>query len=73
MGGNAKRKAAGGFAGRPPLLDANQRAKLIDLHSRGEHSIAELAKRFNLSEPGVYKYVAREKRLRSEPGSSSTT
>ncbi|NRI68757.1 resolvase [Rhodococcus sp. MS16] len=73
MEGNARRKATGGFAGRTPLLDAKQQAKLFDLHSRREHSIAELAKMFNLSKPGVYKYVAREKNLRSEPGSSSTT
>ncbi|OYD70721.1 recombinase family protein [Rhodococcus sp. OK302] len=73
MEGNARRKAAGGFTGRTPLLDAKQQAKLFDLHSRREHSIAELAKMFNLSKPGVYKYVAREKNLRSAPGSSSTT
>jgi DNA invertase Pin-like site-specific DNA recombinase len=67
MEGNARRKAAGGFAGRKPLLDPAQQAELYDQHQRGEYSIAELSKRFNLSQAGIYKYLAREKTRRNAP------
>jgi DNA invertase Pin-like site-specific DNA recombinase len=67
MEGNARRKAAGGFAGRKPILDPAQQSELFDQHQRGEHSIAELAKRFNLSQAGLYKYLAREKARRNAP------
>ncbi|UNN05263.1 recombinase family protein [Rhodococcus opacus] len=67
MEGNARRKAAGGFAGRKPILDPAQQSELYDQHQRGEYSIAELAKRFNLSQPGIYKYLAREKTQRNAP------
>ena len=69
MEGNARRKAAGGFAGRKPILDPAQQSELFDQYQRGEHSIAELAKRFNLSQAGLYKYVAREKTRRNAPPS----
>ena len=47
MEGNARRKAAGGFAGRKPLLNPAQQSELYDLHNAG-HSVAELTKRFNI-------------------------
>lgn len=67
MEGNARRKAAGGFAGRKPVLDPAEQAELYDQHQRGDYSIAELAKRFNLSQAGIYKYLAREKTRRNAP------
>ena len=68
MEGNARRKAAGGFAGRKPRLSPGQQSELYDLHKAG-HSVVELAKRFNLSQPGLYKYLAREKARRNAPAS----
>lgn len=64
MEGNARRKAAGGYAGRKPLLDAAQQSELYELHQQGGASVAELMQRFNLSQPGLYKYLAREKKQR---------
>lgn len=69
MEGNARRKAAGGFSGRKPLLDATQQSELYDLHQSGGHSIAELSKLFGLSQAGLYKYLAREKNRRNTPAS----
>jgi DNA invertase Pin-like site-specific DNA recombinase len=70
MEGNARRKAAGGFAGRKPRLNPAQQSELYDLHKAG-HSVSELTKRFNLSQPGLYKYLAREKARRNAPTSSA--
>lgn len=64
MEGNARRKAAGGFVGRKPLLGASQQSELYDLHQQGDNSAAELMQRFNLSHAGLYKYLAREKARR---------
>nr|WP_072691459.1 recombinase family protein [Rhodococcus marinonascens] len=66
MEGNARRRAAGGFSGRKPRLDAAEQSQLYDLHRSGEHSVAELSKLFNLSQPGLYKTLAREKSRRSD-------
>lgn len=71
MEGNARRKAAGGFSGRKPLLDPAQQAQLYDLHRSGGHSIAELSKLFNLSQAGLYKYLAREKNRRNTSDSTA--
>ena len=68
MEGNARRKAAGGFAGRKPRLNPAQQSELYDLHKAG-HSVSDLTKRFNLSQPGLYKYLAREKARRNAPTS----
>ncbi|WP_072691692.1 recombinase family protein [Rhodococcus marinonascens] len=67
--GNARRRAVGGFSGRKPRLDAVQQSRLYDLHQSREYSVAELSKRFNLSQAGVYKNLAREKSRRITPDS----
>lgn len=70
MEGNARRKAAGGFAGRKPLLNPAQQSNSTTLHTAG-HSVAELTKRFNLSQPGLYKYLTREKARRNDAPTSA--
>jgi DNA invertase Pin-like site-specific DNA recombinase len=71
MEGNARRKAAGGFSGRKPKLNAAQQSELYDLHQRGDASVAELMQRFHLSQPGLYKYLAREKSRRNAADSTN--
>lgn len=61
MEGNARRKAAGGFPGRKPLLDPVRQAELYDLHESGARSVSELMRMFGVSRAGLYQYLARER------------
>lgn len=55
--GMAIARAKGRLRGRQPKLSARQRALLIDLQAKGEHTIAELAEVFSVSRPTVYRVL----------------
>ena len=55
--GMAIARAKGRLRGRQPKLSARQRALLIDLQAKGEHTIAELAEMFSVSRPTVYRVL----------------
>lgn len=63
----AQRKAKGAFKGRKPKLTPEQQSEMFDLHERHKVPVPELMKRFPLSQPAVYQYLARERTLRSSP------
>nr|GLK40323.1 hypothetical protein GCM10017611_71970 [Rhodococcus wratislaviensis] len=43
---------------------------VVHAHLDAGHSVAELTKRFNLSQPGLYKYLTREKARRNDAPTS---
>ena len=55
--GMAIARAKGRLRGRQPKLSARQRALLIDLQAKGEHTIAELAEMFSVPRPTVYRVL----------------
>jgi DNA invertase Pin-like site-specific DNA recombinase len=58
--GMAIARANGQLKGKPPKLNARQRAHRIKLHQAGEHSIAEIAELFSVSRATVYRELTSE-------------
>jgi DNA invertase Pin-like site-specific DNA recombinase len=59
--GMAIAKAKGKLRGKQPKLTTRQQAHLVQLHSAGEHTIAELAELFAVSRPTVYRVLERNR------------
>ncbi|WP_433489870.1 recombinase family protein [Nocardia grenadensis] len=57
--GMAIAKAKGKLRGKQPKLSARQRARLVELHRAGTHTIVELAELFSVSRPTVYRVLQR--------------
>ncbi|MEU4038699.1 helix-turn-helix domain-containing protein [Streptomyces collinus] len=52
-------RAKGKLKGKQPKLSARQQAHLVEQHSTGEHSIADLAELFSVSRATVYRVLER--------------
>jgi DNA invertase Pin-like site-specific DNA recombinase len=59
--GMAIAKAKGKLRGKQPKLTARQQAHLVQLHTAGGHTIAELAELFSVSRPTVYRVIERHR------------
>jgi DNA invertase Pin-like site-specific DNA recombinase len=59
--GMAIAKSKGKLRGKQPKLTTRQQAHLVQLHSAGEHTIAELAELFAVSRPTVYRVLERHR------------
>lgn len=59
--GMAVARAKGKLKGRQPKLTPKQRAELVKMHGKGEHSISDLAELFAVSRPTVYRVLAADK------------
>jgi DNA invertase Pin-like site-specific DNA recombinase len=59
--GMAIAKAKGKLRGKQPKLSARQQAHLVQLHTAGSHTIAELAELFSVSRPTVYRVLERHR------------
>jgi DNA invertase Pin-like site-specific DNA recombinase len=57
--GMAIAKAKGKLRGKQPKLSVAQQRHLLQLHREGKHTIVELAERFNVSRPTVYRVIDR--------------
>jgi DNA invertase Pin-like site-specific DNA recombinase len=57
--GMAVARAKGKLRGKQPTLSAKQQAHLVQLHSAGDHSIADLAELFSVSRATVYRVLER--------------
>jgi DNA invertase Pin-like site-specific DNA recombinase len=57
--GMAIAKAKGRLKGRAPKLSTARQAHLLKLHAAGEHTIVELAERFEVSRQTVYRVLER--------------
>jgi DNA invertase Pin-like site-specific DNA recombinase len=57
--GMAIARANGKLKGKPPKLNARQRAHLLKLLQTGDHTIAELAELFSVSRATIYREIAR--------------
>ncbi|GAA1585137.1 hypothetical protein GCM10009789_43520 [Kribbella sancticallisti] len=54
-------KAKGKLRGKQPKLTGRQQAHLVQLHTAGEHTIAELAELLTVSRPTVYRVLQRHR------------
>jgi DNA invertase Pin-like site-specific DNA recombinase len=61
--GMAIARAKGRLKGRAPKLSPARQAHLLKLHAAGEHTIAELAERFEVSRQTVYRVLERAARV----------
>jgi DNA invertase Pin-like site-specific DNA recombinase len=57
--GMAVARARGKLRGKPPKLTTRQQTHLVQLHTAGEHSIADLAEMLSVSRATVYRTLAR--------------
>ncbi len=57
--GMAVAKAKGRLRGKQPKLSTRQEAHLVQLHSAGQHTTAELAELFSVARSTVYRAIAR--------------
>jgi DNA invertase Pin-like site-specific DNA recombinase len=55
--GMAIARSKGKLRGKQPKPTTRQQAHLVQLHTAGEHTIAELAERFAVSRPTVYRVL----------------
>lgn len=66
--GVARAKAAGRYKGRPQKLAPAQQKLMWELRTERDLSVADLAELFDLSESGVYKYLARLRQQEAASG-----
>jgi DNA invertase Pin-like site-specific DNA recombinase len=59
--GMAIARAKGKLKGKQPKLSTRQQTHLMQLHTTGEHSIADLAELFSVSRPTVYRVLERHR------------
>src|SRR5580704_7883167 len=59
--GMAIARAKGKLRGKQPKLSGRQQTHLVQLHTTGEHSIADLAELFSVSRPTVYRVLERHR------------
>ena len=57
-------KAKGRLRGKQPKLSNTQQKHLMEVHSAGTHSTAELAELFNVARSTVYRTIQRQLRAR---------
>lgn len=60
--GMAIAKAKGRLRGKPPKLNPQQEAHLVELHRAGRHTTTELADLFNIARSTVYRAIQRPER-----------
>ena len=66
-------KAKGKLRGKQPKLNPRQKAHLVDLYRRGEHSTAELADLFGVARSTVYRALRRHQTDGHREGSNGAS
>src|SRR5690606_23803920 len=71
--GMAIAKANGRLRGKPPKLTTRQQDHLMQLHTAGGHTIAELAELFSVSRATVYRTIQRQAATNGAQNAADTT